>query len=111
LSHIRKYLPTMLGIKASNLSAESNHYYDVSTCGIGYHGDSERKIVIGIRLGKDFPLCFYWHLGKDRISQQIDLELHSGDMYVMDKKACGFDWKRKLIPTLRHAAGCDKYIL
>jgi hypothetical protein len=31
-------------------------------------------------------------------------------MYVMSEKAVGFDWKKRIVPTLRHAAGCDKYI-
>jgi len=28
----------------------------------------------------------------------------------MDEKTCGFDYKKRKIPTLRHAAGCEKYI-
>ena len=27
----------------------------------------------------------------------------------MSEKAVGTDWKRKKFPTLRHAAGCEKY--
>lgn len=110
LSHIRKYLHILLGNKALNLIAEGNHYYDAKKCGIRYHGDFERKMVIGLRLGESFSLCFYWYLGKERISQRIDFNLNSGDIYVMDEKACGHDWKKKTIPTLRHAAGADKYI-
>jgi hypothetical protein len=49
-------------------------------------------------------------MGKNQISQRIDFDLHHGDIYVMDEKATGNDWKKKLIPTLRHAAGAEKYI-
>lgn len=28
----------------------------------------------------------------------------------MSDKAVGFDWKKKNIPTLRHAAGSKKYL-
>jgi hypothetical protein len=35
--------------------------------------------------------------------------LNHGDLYVMSEKAVGQDWKRKVIPTLRHAAGAKKY--
>jgi hypothetical protein len=56
LSHVRKYLPTLLNERASDLLAEANYYYDLGKCGINFHGDSERKIVIGLRLGGDFPL-------------------------------------------------------
>jgi len=109
LSHIRQYLPVLLNEKATNLVAEANHYFDINKCGIGYHSDLERKIVVGLRLGKDFPLCYYWHLGKERISQRIDFNLHHGDIYVMDEISRGTGYRKKT-PTLRHAAGCEKYI-
>jgi hypothetical protein len=32
-------------------------------------------------------------------------------MYVMSYKAVGFDWKKKSIMTLRHAAGSDKFLV
>jgi hypothetical protein len=28
----------------------------------------------------------------------------------MSDKAVGFDWKKKNIMTLRHAAGCEKFL-
>ena len=36
--------------------------------------------------------------------------LNHGDFYVMSEKTVGFDWKRKSILTLRHAAGAKKYL-
>ncbi len=48
LANIRSRLGTLLGTKASKLFAELNYYYDTRKCGIGYHGDTERRIVIGI---------------------------------------------------------------
>jgi hypothetical protein len=35
-------------------------YYDVSKCGIGFHGDAERIKVIAIRLGESMPLHYQW---------------------------------------------------
>lgn len=32
-----------LGSRAENLEIEGYMYYDISKCGIGFHGDSERK--------------------------------------------------------------------
>lgn len=111
LNHVRNYLPNLTCGKVSNsLVGEANFYYDINKCGIGYHGDAERKIVIGLRLGCDFPLCYFWYQNNKRISERINLNLHAGDMYIMSEKAVGFDWKKKSIPTLRHAAGCAKYI-
>lgn len=51
-------LPKIFGKKADNLVAEANHYYDITKNGIGFHGDSERKKVIAIRLGSTIPLHY-----------------------------------------------------
>lgn len=110
LDHIRKYLPMLAGEKATKLQAEANLYYDVRKCGISAHGDGERKIVIGIRLGESFPLVYQWYLRSQPVGLRIDLTLHHGDIYIMSEKASGSDWLRKVIPTLRHAAGCEKYL-
>ena len=88
---------------------EGNYYYDSTRCGIGYHGDSERKLVIGVRLGKSLPLCYYWYLNNERIGPQKNIMLNNGDMYMMSEKATGNDWKNRSKLTLRHAAGCNKY--
>lgn len=95
--------------KAKNLFAEGNLYYDARNCGIGYHGDAERKIVIAIRLGTSLPLHYQWYHESMPVGEKIELVLNSGDLYIMSEKATGFDWKKKKIPTLRHAAGCPKY--
>ena len=52
LNSVREILPKYFGEKTINLQGEANFYYDIKKCGIGFHGDSERKIVIGIRLGE-----------------------------------------------------------
>lgn len=109
LRQLRDALPIYLGEKAKNLLAEGNLYYDTSKCGIGYHGDSERKIVIAFRFGEDMPLCYQWYQKGERVGEKQEFVLHPGDMYVMSEKATGFDWKKRNIATLRHAAGCEKY--
>lgn len=91
------------------LNAEANYYYDISKCGIGYHGDSERRKVVAMRMGASMPLYFQWYQRSLPIGDKIRIELNDGDMYVMSEKAVGFDWLKKIIPTLRHATGCDKY--
>jgi hypothetical protein len=35
-------------------------YYDNSKCGIGFHGDGERRKVIALRLGDSLPICYQW---------------------------------------------------
>jgi alkylated DNA repair dioxygenase AlkB len=111
LNALRTALPHALGLgaKAADLKCELNKYYDPSTCGIGFHGDSERKRVVAVRLGVPIPLVFgWWHRTKP-VGEKIVVDLQHGDMYVMSEKATGFDWKRSSIRTLRHAAGCEKF--
>lgn len=96
--------------KAKNLYAEGNYYYDINKCGIGFHGDSERKTVIGIRVGASMPLHFQWFQKSIPIGERCELLLHDADIYIMSERATGFNWKKRLIPTLRHAAGCKKYL-
>ncbi|SPN79546.1 2OF-Fe(II) oxygenase [Cedratvirus Zaza IHUMI] len=93
---------------ASQLMVEGNRYYDVNKCYIGFHGDSERRKVIGLRLGQPLPLYFTWWYQGKRISQYGEIELEDGDLYCMSSKAVGWDWKKKNTPTLRHAAGNKK---
>ena len=107
---IRNRLPEFFGDKAKNLVAEGNLYYNINYNGIGYHGDSERKIVIAIRLGNSFPLRYQWYRDSSPIGEHIDINLNAGDIYIMSDKAVGYDWKKKKILTLRHAAGCKDYI-
>lgn len=104
-------LPKALGEKAHDLYAEGNLYYDVSKCGIGFHGDGERKRVVAFRLGDTMPLHYQWFLRGKSIGKRFKLSLGHGDLYVMSEKASGYDWKRKIVPTLRHAAGARKYLL
>lgn len=94
------------------LNGEANYYYDVSKCGIGYHGDGERKKVFAVRMGPSkgaMPLYYQWYLRSEKIGPRIQLDLCDGDMYMMSAKAVGFDWLKKNILTLRHATGCDKF--
>jgi hypothetical protein len=97
---------------AEQLLCEGNYYYDVNTCGIGYHGDTERRKVIGIRIGKSMDLCYRWYYKNNPVGSDIlRMTLHHGDIYIMSEKATGYDWKRSSIYTLRHAAGCSKYTM
>jgi hypothetical protein len=110
LKKIRCGLGEISGEKGTNLQAEGNYYYDVKKCGIGFHGDTERKKVIAFRLGAKIPLCYAWYHNNEVISDVNTIDnLEHGDMYVMSEKTTGFDWKSKTKYTLRHAAGCEKY--
>ena len=90
------------------MAVEGNLYYDKKKCGIGFHGDAERKRVIACSLGASRPIHWQWYLGANPIGDRIKFTLNSGDMYIMSEKASGYDFKRRNIKTLRHAAG-EKY--
>lgn len=102
-------LSNYLGEKAKGLVAEGNYYYDINKCGIGYHGDAERRIVIALRLGASLPIHYQWYKQNEPIGDNMSYVLNHGDMYIMSEKATGFDWKKRSIMTLRHAAGCETY--
>jgi hypothetical protein len=91
------------------LNGEANYYYDISKCGIGFHGDGERRKVFAVRMGCSMPLYFKWHQNSEPIGNPIELVLNDGDMYVMSEKAVGFDWLKKITTTLRHSTGCSKF--
>lgn len=110
LQKVRSYLPDIIGIKGKDLIAEGNYYYDINSCYIGFHGDTERRKVIGIRTGISFPLHYQWFLQSLPIGPNIEFILNDADIYIMSEKAVGSDWKRKKILTLRHAAGLRKNI-
>lgn len=111
LNEIRDKLAVIFGDKAASLQCEGNKYYNVNKCYIGWHGDTERKIVIGLRLGETFPLYFRWYHKFKPITQTQEIILNSDDIYIMSEKAVGNDWKKSNKYTLRHAATLDmKYI-
>ncbi len=110
LSKIRNTLTSCLGNDGNNLQAEGNYYYDIDNCGIGFHGETERKKVFAIRLGATIPLHYVWYKAGKAITKNVIMPpLNHGDIYIMSEKATGFDWKKKNIYTLRHAAGSKKY--
>lgn len=96
----------------ANLQCEGNYYYDTSknNVGVGFHGDLERKIVVGVRIGDPMPLQFRWFYKFRPISGGIRIMLNGGDIYAMSEKAVGHDWRRSTIPTLRHAAGSNEFL-
>ena len=93
------------------LNAEGNYYYDNSKCMIGFHGDTERHVVVGIRFGSTYPLHFQWYKNSETVSDIKTIHLNGGDMYVMSEKAVGTDWKSSSKYTLRHSAGNLNVIL
>lgn len=101
----RNQLSAVIGKKAENLEVEGNYYYDVKKCGIGYHGDAERKKVVAASLGATRPICWQWYHRFKKLGPRIEFELNNGDMYIMSEKATGNDWKKSSKKTLRHAAG------
>ena len=91
------------------LRAEGNYYYDKS-CGIGFHGDAERKIVVGVSLGRTMPLVFRWYHQCEPQGTPFQVEINHRDLYIMSDYATGNNWKHRSKWTLRHAAGAPKYV-
>ena len=112
LSKFREELPKVFGEeKASDLEAEGNHYYEEKS-GIGFHGDTERKTVICLSLGKPSVLRYQWRLpnSSEHTFSPVDINIGHGDVYVMSEKATGYDWRMRSKVRVVHAAGSKKYI-
>lgn len=109
LRHVYDQFPAAFGPKAADLKGEGNYYYDIRHCGIGFHGDSERRKVIALRLGASMTLYYQWYMRGEPVGPRLAVPLHDGDMYMMSEKAVGTDWKKKTVYTLRHATGADKF--
>ena len=109
LNKLRKSFKKFFGKKTKNLMGEMNYYYDLNNCGIGFHGDAERKIVICARLAGNMSMHFQWFHRSKPIGKRIKFILQHGDIYAMTEKATGFDWKKRSYLTLRHAAGASKF--
>ena len=110
LNIIRKNLNNV-GEAFNNMNAEGNWYYNMENCGIGFHGDVERKKVLGVRLGmKSMNLCFKWFQNSKSFGNMFETILNPGDMYIMSEKACGSDWKRRSIKSIRHCCGGSKWM-
>ena len=91
---------------------EGNRYYNLKNTGIGYHGDTERVVVICLTIGGGghYPMCWQWFNDAMPIGNNINIGLNDGDVYIMSEKAVGADWKLRSKYTIRHAAGAKKYI-
>lgn len=110
LNNVRQTFPEIIGEKGGNLIAEGNYYEEPKTSYIGWHGDGERKKVIAVRVGATMNLCYQWFYKSKIIGEKLEIFLNHGDIYIMSEKAVGTDWKKRNIPTLRHAAGAEKYL-
>lgn len=56
------------------------------------------------------PFHYQWHQASEPIGSRLEIILNEGDLYFMSEKAVGYDWLKKKIPTLRHAAGFPKVL-
>jgi len=95
--------------KGQRLICEGNRYFNMKKCGIGYHGDAERRKVIALSLGASSKMNWQWFKNSKPVGSPYEFTLHSGDLYIMSEKAVGHDWKKRSKLTLRHAAGATKY--
>ena len=110
LSYVRNTFPQIIGEKGQNLMVEGNYYYDITKCGIGFHGDTERLKVIGVRVGASLPLHYHWFHQSQPVGKRAEFIFHHGDIYIMSEKTTGQDWKKRSLLTLRHAGGCKKFL-
>jgi hypothetical protein len=108
LNHLKEKMGSYI-TGGEDLYGEGNYYYDVTKCGIGFHSDLERYKVFAVRMGVSLPIHFHWFLNSKPIGERGIYMLNHGDVYIMSEKTTGQDGRKKTIPILRHATGCDKF--
>jgi len=92
LTKIKSNLSQAFGEKSDVLKAEGNKYYKCGKTGIGYHGDSERRRVIGLRLGQKMSMHWQWYYFFSRPrGLNVSITLNPGDIYCMTQKTVGTD--------------------
>lgn len=107
LERARAYVTELLGTTDCNSGCVIK-YPDIDKCGIGWHGDGERRQTIVMRVGGSTyqrPLCFQWYLRGEPVGKVCSITLRHGDMAIACAKAVGTDWKTRNVLTLRHATG------
>lgn len=109
-TRLRGALEDYFGPPAAALVGEGNYYYDPKQCGIGFHGDAERRVVVAARLGVAIPLHFQWFQRGEPQGTRVSIDVRPGDVYAMSAKAVGTDWRCRKGLTLRHAAGAEKFL-
>lgn len=113
LSNLKAQLSQAFGPAAEDLSAEGNLYYASNSqpTGIGYHSDTERRKVIGVRMGRSMNIHFIWYYNSKPQGWNMSATLNPGDIYCMSEKTVGDkDWvTSRGRYNLRHAAGASKY--
>jgi hypothetical protein len=103
-----------------DLHAEVNFYFQEtpgSPSGIGFHGDGERKLVIGANVGDGSRRIQWLRFQHSQVLDTIDaktgepvrviyeMTLAPGDLYMMSEGAAGGDWlTNKKGVTIRHRA-------
>jgi hypothetical protein len=90
--------------RIAELNAEANVYHSLNS-GIGFHGDTERGIVIGVNLGKQRRIEWQKFHRSLPVGERTVLKLEHGDCYFMTGLCAGTNWKRSSIETIRHRAG------
>ena len=108
---MRKQLELWFGPKAKNLFCEGNSYYEQKS-GIHFHGDTGRKIVVGVCLGRNDTLRYMWRLpgSSENAIGPVNIPLGHGDIYIMSEKATGYDVNKKDSYRVVHGAGADRFV-
>jgi len=83
LNMVKVGLKETLGGKCAELVCEGNRYFDLKKCGIGFHGDGERRKVVACRLGSDMDLHFNWFIRSRTVGEKLELTLGNGDMCTL----------------------------
>ena len=115
---IRTSFQTLLGDRAADLNVNGTKYhtsvYEKGDDGksmknpsnMGWHGNDNCKIVVGVCLGASASLSFIWRLPgsqKNLTDTRVTIPLTHGDVYVLSEKAIGYDYKSSSLLRCLHS--------
>jgi len=118
LNKIRTSIQSLLGDRTADLEVDGTKYhtsfYEKGDDGkpmkkhsnMGWHGDDNKKIVVGMCLGASATLSFIWRLPgsqKNSTDTRVTVPLAHGDVYVMSEKTIGSDWKSSSLLRCLHS--------
>jgi len=106
LETLRSALPAFFPSKSLCFNVEGYRYFDPAKCGFNYQGSNQ---VISMVLGYSLKVDFNWYHQGFPEGKAFSTSLDHGDLFIMSRKAMGFDWEKPNVYNVQHAMGAQKF--
>lgn len=93
--------PNILKLKKHIFENDDDVVANIDYCAIDFHGDPQRRNMVGIRMGTLTVMDFQWSIGGKNCGN-ITIMLDPGDMFIMSEYATGVNCNQMDVPVLLH---------